>query len=150
MRFNPPELSGRPHELTVERAMSVSAETLFHAWTQGFGLWFAAPDSVLMKPEIDVPFFFQTEFEGARHSHYGRFLRLEEARLVELTWVTGKGGTDGAESVVTVTFAPNDAARTDLELTHAGFASETTRDQHLDAWPLVLEQMDYRLAHTAG
>jgi uncharacterized protein YndB with AHSA1/START domain len=143
----PPELSNRRHELTVERTMPFSADTLFQAWTERFDIWFAAPNSVLMKPEIDVPFFFQTEFHGARHPHYGRFLRLEPNRLVELTWVTGKGGTEGTETVVTVTLTPSNDGQTHIRLTHAGFHDAQSRDKHLQAWPLVLEQQEKRLAH---
>jgi uncharacterized protein YndB with AHSA1/START domain len=91
-----------------------------------------------MKPEVNVPFFFQAEFQGRRHSHYGRFLRLEKDRLVEMTWVTGAQGTDGAEPVVTVLLTPSRDDQTRLNLTNSGFTSEARRDQQRDAWSLVL------------
>jgi uncharacterized protein YndB with AHSA1/START domain len=150
----PPDLSARPHQLTVEQMMSLTAATLFRAWTEQFDLWFAAPDSVLMRAEVNAPYFFQTEFNGARHPHYGRFLRLEADRLVELTWVTGEGGAVGAETVVTVTFTPGGRALghalTKVKLTHAGFSTEAARDQHLQAWPLVLEQQEKALTHRSA
>ena len=139
-----PDLSQRPFQISVERDMAASPEALYEAWTRRFDAWFAAPGTVQAQGEVETPFFFEVHAGGARHPHYGRFLRLEPGRLVELTWVTGAGGTQGAETVVTVELEPA-ASGTHLRLRHAGFANEESARGHEQAWPHVLTHLDETL-----
>ncbi len=144
-----PDLSSRPFELTVERTMLASPSVVYRAWTEHFDQWFAKPGTLLMKGEVNVPFFFETHFEGQRHPHCGRFLKLVPDQLLQLTWVTGNPGTQGAETVITLELLPQNGG-TQLKLTHAGFTDEDTRNGHEEAWPEGLAHLDQRMVKQAS
>ena len=123
--------------------MAASPAALFRAWTQQFDLWFAAPGSVIMDVGINKVFYFETDFEGKRHPHYGRFLKLQPNALVEITWLRWR--RSALRPLVTVDLRPQGAG-TLLCLVHAGFPNEESRDRHENAWPSVLKRLDECLA----
>jgi len=121
--------------------MAAPPDVLYAAWTTPqFERWFAAPGTVLMKPEVNTAYFFESHFEGQRHPHYGRFLRLEPDRLIEMTWLN-KAGTQGAETLLTIELIPQGGG-TLLKLTHAGFVDEGASRGHAEAWSVGLANLD--------
>jgi hypothetical protein len=65
--------------------MRVQPAALYCAWTQEWDRWFTTPGSVLMRAGVNEPFFFAVEFEQQIYPHYGRFLRLEQDKVIEFT-----------------------------------------------------------------
>lgn len=139
-----PDNSARPLTMTVERLMKADASDIYRAWTEKFDAWFAQPGELLMTPEVDKPFFFYNRKDWGRHPHYGRFLELKKDELVEMAWVTGEGGTEGAETVIRVELSAREEG-TLLRLTHSGFCNEESRDGHAENWPEGLEVLDKAL-----
>lgn len=134
-----PDLSARPLRTVAERVMTASATALFQAWTVQLDRWLAAPGTLLLRPEVNTAFFFETHHGTARVQYYGRFLRLEPDRLVELTWLSP--GTKCAETVLTIELTPQPQG-THLRLSHAGFPDEQARQAHQQAWPHFLAHLD--------
>ncbi|MBI1236802.1 MAG: SRPBCC domain-containing protein [Alphaproteobacteria bacterium] len=136
-----PDLSGRPHRLTVERMMRASAPALYAAWTAELDSWFAEPGETIIPAQADRAYFFYNRHDWGRDPHYGRFLALEQNRLIEMTWLTGRAGTAGAETVLRIELTPQ-AQGTHLKLTHSGFYDTDARDRHEQGWSEALEILE--------
>ena len=140
LRHTPSE----PYDLQVERSMKAAPAALFRALTQEWDRWFATPGSAIMQFKSGLPFTFDGTTEtGKRYPHYGRFVRIEEDRLVELTWVTES--TRGVETTLTVELTARGEG-TQVRLSHSGFGDQVARDRHAVAWPDVLAHLDSYLA----
>ena len=141
-----PDLSSRPFAAQVARSLATAPKQVYAAFTTQWEQWFAERGTAIVEPIAGQPFFFQTQHENQRHPHYGRYLRLEPYRLVELTWLTGAKGTGGAETVLTVEIK-SEAGGSAVKLRHAGFHDEAAAEQHRQAWQgPVLDLLDRRFA----
>lgn len=144
------------HALTITRTSPRSAATLYRAWTTGWSAWFAEADTARIRAEVGEPFVFDVAQrfpdgrDPVRHPHYGRFLQLVPDALVSLTWVTGAGGTGGAETTLTVHLDAIAGDYTQVTLTHEGFTTSEARDAHEAAWPMILAHQDAALADSAS
>lgn len=133
------------HAFVVERTMAASAGEIFDTWINRFDTWFASPGELSMNAVPDEPDWFAVVHEGERYPHYGRCLRIEAGRLIEQTWVSGRNGTDGAETVVRVELVSLTSG-TKLRLEHGGFYDEAAASRHRDSWPPILEHLDATLS----
>ena len=131
--------------VVVEHDMNASPAAIYRAWTEEFDTWFASPGRIRMVAQEGEPFWFDVTFNDERHPHHGRVMRLVADRLVEMTWVTGRDGTWGAETLVSVELSETSLG-TRVRLKHGGFYDEPAAVQHGEAWPRVLEHLDEVLA----
>jgi uncharacterized protein YndB with AHSA1/START domain len=139
-----PDLSDRPHDVRIEREMLASSQAIYHCFTTGWERWFALEGALIADPVPNGQLFFVVEHEDIRYPHYGRFLTLEPNHKVELTWLTGKNGTQGAETVLSIDLTSRSAGCM-LTLTHRGFYDEERADHHGESWKFILAELDKRL-----
>lgn len=62
-----------------------------------------------------------------------------------MTWLSGKGGTFGAETIIRIELIPQGHG-TLFRMTHSGFDDENAMQAHKDNWPLALDELDQLLA----
>jgi uncharacterized protein YndB with AHSA1/START domain len=139
-----PEVGGEmegAYGFAIEQTLRAGPGEIFVAWTEAFDTWFALPGSIRMKPVVGEPYWFDVVHEGQRHAHYGRFTALEPGHLIEQTWVTGKSGTDGAETLLRVELEASSSG-TLVQLSHRGFYDQAAAKRHVDAWPQILRHLD--------
>ena len=132
-------------EVTVSRTIPASAEQVFDVWmdkNSPGGPWFGA-ERVILNPTVDGLFYVAVSHEGRRWPHFGRFVRIERARVVDYTWMSE--ATKGLESIVLVTFDAR-GEQTEVTLRHSGIPDDAMGRQHKDGWAWVLSMLAERFA----
>lgn len=139
------EHSMGPFRINLPRTYDASPERVFRAWTDPASAkaWLAEGGDVVMDPQPDGLFYFGMMHRGIPRPHYGRYLRVENPRLLEFTWVSEH--TRGKESVVTIEFKPR-GNQTELSLTHEGLPDEDMAMAHTQGWTFFLDTLAERMA----
>lgn len=132
-------------EVTVSRTIPAPAEQVFDLWLNPKspgGPWFGA-ERVIINPVVDGLFYIAVKHEGRVWPHYGRFIQIDRARLIEHSWVSE--ATKGVESIVTLTLEPR-GDDTEITLRHSGLPDDPMGLQHKDGWTFILSTLAQGLA----
>ena len=124
-------------EITVTRTIPATPEEVYDVWIDPKspgGPWYGA-ERVIVNPVVDGLFYFAVKHEGRIWAHYGRFVKLERAKVAEYTWMSE--ATKGAESVVTFTLEKQ-GSDTKVVLRHAGVPDDALGRQHKDGWEWIV------------
>jgi uncharacterized protein YndB with AHSA1/START domain len=130
-------------DITVTRAIPAPVEKVFDVWMDPKspgGPWFGA-ERVIVNPVVDGLFYLAVKHEGRTWPHFGRFVAIDRPQRVEYTWMSE--GTQGVESVVTVTFEPRED-QTEVTLRHSGVPDDETGRKHEQGWTWVLSMLAER------
>ncbi len=152
MTTDKPEL-----ELTISRIFDAPRELVFAAWTEPHHLaqW-SGPEGFTSQQD----YFSATpggkyrvcviEPNGTEHWMRGTYQEVVAPERLVYThlWEQDAGGTSPL-TLVTVTFA-DEAGKTRMVLRQTGFASETSRDNHIGGWSSSLNDLDAYLAVAQG
>jgi uncharacterized protein YndB with AHSA1/START domain len=125
-------------KLNVSRLIHAAPEDVFRAWTdpERMQRWFGTTKQIV-NPKVDGLFYLAMEHQGRTWPHYGRYLRLEKARVIEFTWMSE--GTEGKETVVTIELAPRDGG-TQLTLNHLGVPDTEMGRGHQEGWTAIVAE----------
>jgi len=131
--------------IILESEFSVPAERLFKAWTipddikQWFGADAGGPESAMVDlKEGGIWEFTFMEKDGETSSLSGRYLHIEQNKLLEFTWVHILKRSDGStkqsgESVVRVEFEDRPSGAFS-RLVHEGVSAESSRNNIGGGW----------------
>lgn len=133
--------------IVVEIDIEAPPERVFEAWTnpqQRLAWW--GDDAVYrgtsMESDLRVGGKWRTEgknVSGKPFAVWGEYTRVERPNALAFTWIHDWG--EGPATNVLIELTPTSTG-THLKVTHSGFASEATREDHRNGWTRVLGWLD--------
>ena len=132
--------------LTLHRTIDAPVEAVYGAWTEPEMLrrWMAPGNAQVVRAvaEVAVGGTFLVEMQGADGRRWltrGLFREVVPHRRLVHTW---RWEGSEIETLVTVEFEPVSPGRTRLTLTHARFAEDESRDEHVRGWTGCLAKLE--------
>ena len=130
----------------LSRVINAPIDKVFDAWLDPHLLArFMLPMPGMPQPKTEVDgrvggrFTIHMDIGEKIIPHSGTYLELDRPNRLVFSWES-PFSTDG--STVTLEFTALDKAKTRLELTHARFIDEETRDNHEIGWGNILAALD--------
>ena len=121
-------------------------EAVYAAWTEPEMLrrWLAPGNATVVRAvaEVAVGGTFLIEMRGAEGRRWltrGLYREVVPHRRLVHTW---RWEGSEIETLVTVEFEPESPGRTRLTLTHARFAEDEARDEHVRGWTGCLAKLE--------
>lgn len=127
-------------DLEFKRTIAAEPKAVFDGWINGTvpgTPWHKAAQSI-RNPVKNGLYYFRMQGDNGRHSTYGRFLKVERPKLVQMTWVAEF--TYGLESIVTLRLKPA-GAKTELTLRHEKLPADEMGRRHKDGWMYYLDAL---------
>ena len=132
--------------LTLHRTIDAPVEAVYGAWTEPEMLrrWMAPGNAQVVRAvaEVAVGGTFLVEMQGADGRRWltrGLYREVVPHRRLVHTWCWE--GSE-IETLVTVEFESVSPGRTRLTLTHARFAEDESRDEHVRGWTGCLARLE--------
>lgn len=138
--------------LSIVRHLRASPERVFAAWTDPkiLAKWFF-PNSAFEVPvaETDVKVggryrIVMKSPDGELHDVSGVYREIVANKRLVFSWAWASEPND--QTIVTIDLRPIGGA-TELTLTHDRFATETSREKHLQGWTGCLANLETFLQH---
>ena len=140
--------------LVIRRTIAAPRAAVYAAWTQADQMrkWAGPGEITAAEVESDPRVggkyrITMQKPDGERLVVRGVYRDVREPERISYTWAWEEDSpADETETLVTVEFHDRDG-KTDLVLTHEGFASDESRDGHNGGWNGALDKLE---KHVAG
>ncbi len=134
------------HEIKITKKLPATPDEVYDAWTnpKSIAQWMSAgpgmsSKATAMDARVGGTFHIDMVGQGKTYPHDGEYLRLDRPRVIEFTWISP--GTELKRTVVTIELRPVGKEETELTLTHTGFTSKESADNHKQGWTSIVNTL---------
>ena len=137
-------------QLSIKQTFNAPVSRLFACFTRAelLSQWHAPSDTMTTVAEVNLKIggryrIAMTDSDGKVHTAVGEFHEIEESSRLVYSW--NWEGSEGPDTIVTVLFEPK-GSKTEVELTHRGFAQEVEAQHHSQGWSGIFTRLNTYLS----